>query len=323
LIDLIFVLNPNIVRSSGVLDPICSDHCPVFVNIKEKLPNPVSYKRKVYQYSLANHEGLNRSIRNTNWDVLFSSSNVDIIAEELGNLLSRKCDIFIPNKVITIKTRDTPWMNSHIHRLIRRRNRQHKKAKRRNLENDWAKFRCLRNKVTSEVRKAKKEHNTKLDDQLTNTNNSKIWWRLVKHYLKNKGGQNTFPSVNYNDVITDDPESTANAFNNYFTSQSKVDDPDKELPDIPSYTNHVLENIELTVNEVQDVLLSLDTSKATGPDGIGNKVLKLTASSISLPLTKLFNMSLKSSIFPNIWKEASIIPIHKKVQSMNVVITDQ
>ena len=42
---------------------------------------------------------------------------------------------------------------------------------------------------------------------------------------------------------------------------------------------------------VLDLLLSLDTSKASGPDGISAKMLKNTATSIYRSVTKIFNRS--------------------------------
>ncbi len=57
--------------------------------------------------------------------------------------------------------------------------------------------------------------------------------------------------------------------------------------------------------------VSLDTSKASGPDGISAKMLNGTASSITPSLTRLFNMSIESGIFPAKWKLSSVVPIPK------------
>ena len=48
-----------------------------------------------------------------------------------------------------------------------------------------------------------------------------------------------------------------------------------------------------------------------GFDSIPTIVLKNTCSSISVPLTIIFNKSLKSGVFPTIWKNSIIIPIYK------------
>ena len=68
----------------------------------------------------------------------------------------------------------------------------------------------------------------------------------------------------------------------------------------------------LTPDEVESLLKSLVDGKASGPNGLNNKVLKELASEISEPLCSLFNYSLSLGSFPNSWKEANITPIPKK-----------
>jgi len=48
------------------------------------------------------------------------------------------------------------------------------------------------------------------------------------------------------------------------------------------------EEVFCTEEEVLDLLLTVDTSKATGSDGISGRMLKRTAHSIALGLTDLF-----------------------------------
>mgnify|MGYP006190604203 CR=1 FL=1 len=53
------------------------------------------------------------------------------------------------------------------------------------------------------------------------------------------------------------------------------------IPDNISYkTESRLENLVITEEEVKDILKSLDTEKATGPDCISAKMLKETAENI-------------------------------------------
>ena len=56
----------------------------------------------------------------------------------------------------------------------------------------------------------------------------------------------------------------------------------------------------------------INIKKATGNDGISPKLLHLAKPVISKPLTKLVNLSLSSSTFPDRLKEAQVAPIHKK-----------
>ena len=56
----------------------------------------------------------------------------------------------------------------------------------------------------------------------------------------------------------------------------------------------------------------MESGKATGPDGIGNIILKNVAKSIYKPLSNLFNYSLRHTEFPSAWKLAHVSPVFKK-----------
>ena len=62
---------------------------------------------------------------------------------------------------------------------------------------------------------------------------------------------------------------------------------------------------------------NLPATKATGPDAVGNHILKSISLSIYLPLCKLFNYSLQCGKFPTCWKAAKVCPIFKKNDNKN------
>ena len=55
----------------------------------------------------------------------------------------------------------------------------------------------------------------------------------------------------------------------------------------------------------------MDTSKATGTDNVGPRLLKLAAPYISDDITYICNQSINKSTFPRKWKEAKVSPLHK------------
>ena len=89
-----------------------------------------------------------------------------------------------------------------------------------------------------------------------------------------------------------------------------------ELPDfIPERDQKTDASIcEITISPAQvfSALKSLDAGKATGPDGIGNTVLKSCASALCVPISIVSQISLNSGFFPKIWKQANVVPIFKK-----------
>ena len=57
-------------------------------------------------------------------------------------------------------------------------------------------------------------------------------------------------------------------------------------------------DIHLSVDEVESCLINLDHTKASGPDQIPGRLLKLTATEIAPSLTRLFNHSLQLGKMP-------------------------
>ena len=79
-----------------------------------------------------------------------------------------------------------------------------------------------------------------------------------------------------------------------------------------SQSNNMLNSVQFTPYEVETVLKSLKTGKASGPDSINNRILKELSQPLSHPLCDLFNFSIVTGKVPVIWKQANITPIFKK-----------
>ena len=64
--------------------------------------------------------------------------------------------------------------------------------------------------------------------------------------------------------------------------------------------------------EIIEHIDRLPPKNSSGYDNISNKLLKKIKYSILTPLSHIFNLSLKSGIFPTEMKLAEIIPLYKK-----------
>jgi len=90
-----------------------------------------------------------------------------------------------------------------------------------------------------------------------------------------------------------------------------------------SYPNHLNRaNCIFSPVITQSSLLSdLETITSTyfpGPNGLPGCVLKSCARTICKPILKLCILSISSSVFPTIWKDSFLIPLHKKGANVNV-----
>jgi hypothetical protein len=78
------------------------------------------------------------------------------------------------------------------------------------------------------------------------------------------------------------------------------------------------QSIEVSEDEVECDLLSLDVNKEPSPDGITSAILKRLASVVKVSLTVVFNLSLFAGVFPAIWKESFVVPLFKSGVMRNV-----
>ena len=87
----------------------------------------------------------------------------------------------------------------------------------------------------------------------------------------------------------------------------------KYIPTLDNVFNGApLQDLSISQQMVENKLSKLKTNKSSAPDGFHSRVIKETASSIGLPLSILYNMSLTEGHVPQAWKEGNITPIYKK-----------
>ena len=176
------------------------------------------------------------------------------------------------------------------------------------------------NKVSTMMKSAKQPmYKTKLEEGKDNP--SSIWklFRELGAGKKSKSKENIL-SINVdNEFVSSDVE-IANAFNKYFANvASKLKEPihDSNFEYIKKCVDSKVDNNvsfsipEINITFVRKYILNLDISKSTGLDDIGPRILKRSYGIISPSITFLINKSLSLGIFPNVWKTANIIPIHK------------
>jgi ribonuclease HI len=68
---------------------------------------------------------------------------------------------------------------------------------------------------------------------------------------------------------------------------------------------------DLTLSELHTALRQLKTKKSPGPDGITNEMLTHLGRFATSKLLDIYNLSWREGKLPQIWREATMIPIHK------------
>ncbi|XP_045166980.2 uncharacterized protein LOC123530274 [Mercenaria mercenaria] len=225
-LDLMFVKNPCHILSSFVADPFIPDlshfHCPIVTVFKFHKPKQLTYKRHIWLYDKGDYPTYRNNLNTTDWNSILDCDNLHETADKIADAVLSAAADSIPNKSITVRPDDVPWINKGIRMMIRKRNRAHQQAKTSNNERAWANFRKIRNDTTNLIRKTKKEYTEKLIEEINSENtNVKKWYKLAKKFSIKKSPPIPTLIDNGSEVSLD--KDKAELLNTFFCNQSTLD----------------------------------------------------------------------------------------------------
>lgn len=316
LLDIILVSNKDHLLLSGVADPFLNQevryHCPVYGIFKFSKPKQKSFTRHIWKYFQGDYDLLRTKAASTDWTSLYDD-DISTHAENITSHIISIAKECIPNKTIRIRPSDPPWITSYIKHYIRKRKRAYRKAKRTSSSIMWTKFRKLRNKVVALIRDSKNSFYDGISNKLKSNNlTSRDWWTVLKKVIS-PTSSSVIPPLESNGSIFTEELDKANILNQFFQSQTFLNEQNATLPAlIPYETNSNLSSINLTPVEVHSILSQLPLGKATGPNGLSNRILKELATELSEPLCSLYNMSLRTGTVPSSYKKGNVCAVFKK-----------
>ena len=107
-----------------------------------------------------------------------------------------------------------------------------------------------------------------------------------------------------------DPLEKARIFNSFFVLQSKLDGVDSIPPSVESFQTSVyISDIVVSKQDVYNLLENVDTTKACGHDGVGNKIIQICCEGLSDSFTSFVDLSFRLGKFPYQWTLANVIPL--------------
>ena len=100
--------------------------------------------------------------------------------------------------------------------------------------------------------------------------------------------------------------------NNFFISVLTQEQPLDHTPDLSVVNfDSALCDLDITPDLVRKKLAKLTLFKSSGPDGIHVNVLR-NCFDFDVPLSYIFNLSIRSSHVPQDWRDANVTPLFKK-----------
>ena len=96
--------------------------------------------------------------------------------------------LYIPNKVITYHNQDPSWMTATLKSAIKRKHRAYNKyVKHGRKPDDWEYIRSVRNKISTEINKAKTDYFSDLGKKLSDpTSGIKSYWATLNKTINKK-----------------------------------------------------------------------------------------------------------------------------------------
>ena len=316
LLDLVITDSPELILDSHVLAPLGKcHHCPTFVKLAISLPKDKPYKRTVWDFNNIDIEALTVALTDAPWNTTYELyDDIDDIEHYWTSLFLDAAKQYIPMRTITVRPHSKPWITKPLRLLIKKTKNLWCRYKKTQRPEHLEVYRKVRNQTVRELTKAKSKFSRSITPTLQNPDqNPKKWWSLTKSLLNNKT-QTSIPPLFEDNFIATDAAHKAGIFNTFFAHNSRLPPHESKhpLPPFEYITNQRLESLTVTPDEVYKVLSGLNVSKATGPDNIGNFLLKICARPLSEPLARLFNYSLEAQKFPSRWKLSNVVPVHKK-----------
>ena len=246
--------------------------------------------------------------------MLSSASGVNAKAATFQEIFEVIVNTHAPLRKRKTRSEIAPWLSSSIRHLMVKRDRMKKEAK--NKPRLWSNYKHLRNEVTSKIRHSIEEHYSNLIEQ--HKDNPKEMWKTVDKVLSRATATTTISSLNLcGKKITGD-HSMAEVANHHFTTVGPKlaaqirtlpsDDPLKNISNEPSAR---VKFQPVSNSQVLQYLRNLKPGKSSGPCNLPTKLVKDAAEYISQPLCQIFNASLTSGVFPDIWKVARVAPMFK------------
>ena len=324
LIDLVFT-NSKFIKSTGTLDHHGSDHQPIFVVHKKSRDARPKAEFMGRSYRNFNYDRFKERLELLDWGPLADMSDPgeawDFMLKQITMVIDNMC----PVRTFHIKNYRPDWMTKELIEQIKDRDYFYKKAKLKGDEDSWNMAKHLRNITNSNIRQAKRDFI--LDELRQHDKDEKKFWKVIRKVVPTgKQPSNRDILLKNDDGSKISKEKTAHFISDYFINVGNSDvsgnvgaesgTPDHDEEDGGIEPPGAL--TELGTLEVFKVVKGINISKSSGLENISSRIVKEAFSILLKEVTHIFNLSVKSSIFPDAWKKALVVPIPKAGNLNNV-----
>lgn len=268
-----------------------------------------------FNFYKADFSSCNESLASIDWISTLNKFDCNSSVTVLYDILSSVIRLNVPEK-IKKNARYPIWFSRSLINCMKEKEKFHQKFKKYGNPRDYESFSILRKRSKKMLRTCRNFYISNIE--LNISNNVRNFWA----YVKSKKDFNSLPKVMQHDNQTAERgEDICELLSAYFCSVfDPVNTNSASAPTVNAIpqSTYTVPMLRVSLDKLKEKFKELDISKGAGPDMIPPIFVRNCADELALPLFIIFNKSLQEGIFPDKWKTAHVVPIHKSGDSTNV-----
>lgn len=324
ILDLVLTNLPSgtVTAALNSLSPIDVLHPPIEILLKaseeSRLPyNPLNTRTNFFKLDYIK---ICNDLNEINWDKEFEDiTNVNEMLRVFYDIIISIIQLHAPSKPIFKSKKYPPWFNKNLIRALREKEKIRCRYKIYKNPLDEHELKLLGKRCSKLATECYNNYLEGIESEISK-NPNRFW-----SYIKDKrGGSSYFPATMTNGtVVTSDGLQICEMFASHFSTAFSTAKETQNRPVSDFLHNMQNNSLPLTAPTIDhesllNKLKSLDLRKGAGPDGIPPMFIYKCAPVLVSPLILIFNKSLSSGIFPDLWKKAKVVPIYKSDEKDNV-----
>jgi hypothetical protein len=309
------------VRSTDALSKVDDLHPPLEINVSRVTDTGLTSNpdNKIYNFRKANYSLIRKELAKYNWvDSLCRSSDVNEMVNIFYTILNQIIGLHVPTKKVA-KAAVPLWFTNDLRRTLREKENLRKRHKKYKNPLDEVELKILSRRCKTMMNECYNKYIKSMEDGIKM--NPKLFWSFIKSKKGNKG---SYPqTMTDGQIITSSGLEICELFGSYFEGVYSVpglanSNMSNEYISLMDRYSQPITTPVISEETILKSLKSVNPNKGAGPDGIPPFFIVACADELLPALHFIFNRSLQSGVFPELWRMAKVVPVHKN-DSVNLV----
>ena len=310
-----------------------SDHDIVsYTRYSKAPPSPArTIRRRSYKNFI--EEDFVTDMAAVDWSEVYLATDVDTATSIFTRKFVNVLNVHAPWIIFQHRKNFSPWLTETTKDLMKQRDLWKQRAKElANLDPGpasyeqkaaWDEFKQYRNKVNN--KKKHDEKNYKQEKMNENIDDPASMWKTAKSFMNWKS-PGTPTQIEVNNRLITSAASIATHMNQFFIDKVRLIRASMgQVVTNMGQCMRIMENKRcglglqhVTVDKVRKLARSLSNSRSLATDELDNFSVKIAAEVIARPLHHIITLSIMQEKFPSSWKFAKVLPLHKKLSTLDM-----